>query len=378
MDESNTGIKVTALASYPIYPARMGGQKGIALFYKSFSRKCDVTLVSTSNNAKPDDFSGTFLPILSSSVLRYINPFLFFTLKKIIRKNKSSHLILEHPYCGWLGFLLKKYLGIKLVIHSHNIESMRFKSTGKWWWKIMFAYEKWTHQQANTSFFISDEDKSFAINKYKLSADKCFTITYGFDLSKPPSASEKEQAKNIICTQHQIPISSRILLFNGTLDYAPNLHALMHILNDINPILLKSGIDYTIIICGKNLPLHLNYLSNYKQQHIVYAGFVDDISVYFKGADIFINPVTDGGGIKTKLVEALGYNLSCVSTVSGAIGVPLSVTNSKMKVVADDDKESFAQEIISGFKGHEQIDQSFYDYFQWDNIAERAVKKLLS
>ncbi len=37
----------------------------------------------------------------------------------------------------------------------------------------------------------------------------------------------------------------------------------------------------------------------------------------------------DGGGIKTKLVEALGYNMNVVTTTSGAIGVPLSITGEK-------------------------------------------------
>jgi hypothetical protein len=64
----------------------------------------------------------------------------------------------------------------------------------------------------------------------------------------------------------------------------------------------------------------MNELKNYADQNIIYAGFVDDISIYFKGADVFINPVSYGGGIKTKLVEALGYNLNAVSTSNGAIG----------------------------------------------------------
>lgn len=304
--------------------------------------------------------------------------FSVFYSKENYSKQQEQPFDTGTPLLWMAWFLLKKTLGIKLVVHSHNIESQRFKSTGKWWWKMLFAYEKWTHQIADVNFFISDEDKTFAINHYKLVAEKCITITYGFDLSSPPSASDKEDAKNIICNNHQIPISHRILFFNGTLDYAPNLNAMMHILNDINPILLKSGIGYTIIICGKNLPQHMNDLSHYRQQHIVYAGFVDDISVYFKGADMFINPVTDGGGIKTKLVEALGYDMNCVSTVSGAIGVPISATNGKMRIVGDNDKESFAHEILSGFRGNEHIDQNFYDYFQWDNIAEKARIKLLT
>jgi len=58
---------------------------------------------------------------------------------------------------------------------------------------------------------------------------------------------------------------------------------------------------------------------------------VDDITLYYKGADMLINPVMDGGGIKTKLVEALGYSMNVVTTTSGAIGVPLTITGEKIE-----------------------------------------------
>ena len=46
-------------------------------------------------------------------------------------------------------------------------------------------------------------------------------------------------------------------------------------------------------------------------KNLVYAGFVNDVDVYYKGADLFINPVNSGGGLKTKLVEAIGFWFVC-------------------------------------------------------------------
>ena len=102
---------------------------------------------------------------------------------------------------------------------------------------------------------------------------------------------------------------------------------------------------------------------------------MDDITLFFKGADIFINPVTDGGGIKTKVVEALGYNCSVISTQRGAIGIPLSVTAGKMKLVEDKDWENFANQVIS-FNTATNIPQEFFDHFYWGNIAVKAAGKL--
>lgn len=355
----------------------MGGQKGIACFYAAFSKRVDVTLVSVKSNANPSDFSGKFMPVMSNAKHRYLNPFGVFLFLKIIRNQQASHLVMEHPYLGWLGFLLKKTTGVKLIIHSHNIESLRFKSTGKWWWKMLWHYEKWTHRQADINFFITDEDQEFAIKHFNLNPSKCHTITYGFDFGKAPSIEEKSIAKTALQQKHNIPSTNKILLFNGTLDYAPNLNALKNILFDINPILLQAAnFNYTIIICGKGLPSDLNELKAFSDKNIVYAGFVDDISLYFKGADIFINPVVEGGGIKTKLVEALGNNMSCISTIEGAIGVPEKITGGKLTIVSNTNWTEFSKAIMACSSITEPIDEQFFKHFYWNNIADKAIQAI--
>ncbi len=128
-----------------------------------------------------------------------------------------------------------------------------------------------------------------------------------------------------------------LYLFNGALDYHPNLEAVKNIIEKINPIFIKDNFNYKIIICGKNLPAEMNGLKQYADANIIYAGFVEDINIYFKGADVFINPVNDGGGIKTKLVEALGYNLNAVSTINGAIGIDENICNGKLLICENDD-----------------------------------------
>ena len=103
----------------------------------------------------------------------------------------------------------------------------------------------------------------------------------------------------------------------------------------------------------------MNELKDYADQNIIYAGFVDDISIYFKGVDVFINPVTDGGGIKTKLVEALGYNLNVVSTMNGAIGVDEKICNGKLFVCENDDWQTFADFMESALYFQNNITRIF-------------------
>ena len=321
----------------------------------------------------PESLNNSFFGILGSSKLRYANPLLFFKIRQIIKQNKITDLIIVHPYYGWLAWLLKKSTGIKLSLLSHNIEAVRFKSMGKWWWKMLWFYEKNTHKIIDHNFFVTQVDLDFAVKNYYLDAAKCDVITYGIEWEQAPTPIEKQHAKEQIRKRYDIDSNYKILLFNGTLDYKPNVEAVEYIIKDINPILLKkTGFFYKIIICGKGLPAIYNDLKDYKNQNIIYAGFVDDINLFFKGADIFLNPVISGGGIKTKLVEALGNNLTSISCRSGAFGIPTNVADGKLTVVDDFDWEAFSDAIFLATIDA-NISTSFFYHFYWGNIAAKAA-----
>jgi hypothetical protein len=353
-------VRVLTLISYKFLPAKLGGQKNIALFFKFFSSLIPTTCVTVKDNDTSCVTEYEVLNIIQDGKLRYVNPFYFFTLKKIIKSKNITHLMVEHPYYGWLGILLKLFCKVKLIMRSQNIEAERFKSIGKWWWGILWNYEKTVHRFADYNFFIQEDDQMYGISKYKLDPAKCFIITYGFELTGPPVQEERIAAKETISSLYRIPEETRVILFNGTLNYKPNKDALDNILNYVNPLLLANkNFSYKIIICGSRLEESYNELKDYADKNIIYAGFVDDITLFYKAADMLINPVIDGGGIKTKLVEALGYNMNVVTTASGAIGVPQSITGAKMKIVADNNWNNFTEAIVES-QNKSVIPQAFF------------------
>ncbi|HEY0676910.1 MAG TPA: glycosyltransferase [Chitinophagaceae bacterium] len=363
---------VVSLVSYPFLPAKVGGQKGIALFNKYFSKHVRLICVTVRNNDASKAEGYEVRNILSDSPARYINPFYFFKLRKILKETRATHLLIEHPYFGWLGMKLKWLTGIKLIVHSHNIESNRFRTLGKWWWKILWQYEKLTHRQADYSFFIHDDDKAYAIRNFRLHPERCLTVTYGIEWDTPPSREELTNAGIVLRSLHKIDKDEHILLFNGAFNYKPNLDALRRIIDTINPLLMeKEGFRYRIIIAGRDIP---DEILNNNYPNMIITGFVDDIGLYFKGTDVFINPVVEGGGIKTKLVEALGYNINAVSTVNGAIGIPQRLCNGKLIQVNDDDWQAFADAITASVKLKTNISAEYYDYFYWAHNTKRAAE----
>lgn len=338
-----------------------------------------VYCITVKENAALEKESITVQPVLGSmqSKLRYINPGLYFSIKNYCKQNGIKHIIIEHPYYGWLGYLLKKFAGLRYIIRSHNIEGERFRSLKKWWWRIMFGYEKMVHRYADLNFFITEEDKTQAIAHFKLDEKKCFVSPYGIE-GLYPANEKKLAAKQQVMTWLGIAAQPKLLLFNGALDYAPNRDALDKILYQINP-LLKATLHqpYKIIICGKGLDAKYDGLKDFLKDDIIYAGFVPDIELYFLAADVFINPITSGGGIKTKLVEALAANTPAVSFKAGAQGVPTAVTGNSLYVVSDNDYTAFANAIVNVVNNAPtKIPQAFYNYFSWDAIAKNAVDRI--
>jgi polysaccharide biosynthesis protein PslH len=365
-------MNVLSIVSYNILPAKMGGQKGIALFNEWLAKKVNLFCFTTKSN-NPSLANYKVYNHLSNHTSRYFNIFIYFEIKKVIKNNQISHVIIEHPYYAWLGYLLKKTCGVKLIIHSHNIESTRFKSLGKVWWKLLWHYERWIHRGADMNFFINENDRQYALKHFSLMEAKTIVITYGFDLKEIPNESQKQVAANTIRKSNGIDKEEKILLFNGTLNYKANLNALDIILQQINPLLLQTSFKYKIIVCGKDLPDTYNHLKAYP--NVIYAGFVEDIIQYYLATDIFINPVNDGGGIKTKIVEALGFNVSLVTTASGAMGIPENIVGGKMIVIEDNDWNGFANAITT-INTNTPLPNAYFDHFYWGSIVDKAFKAI--
>jgi glycosyltransferase involved in cell wall biosynthesis len=356
---------------YPFLPANNGGQKAIALFSQYFSQHVHFIGVTVENNESSQAGYKT-IPLFSASRLRYINPLYIPRICKIIRKENATHLMLEHPYLGWMAILIKWLTGITLIIRSHNIEALRFKTTGKWWWKIMWYYERLIHRKADINFFITAADREYAINKYGIDDQKSLVVTFGIEWDHPPSSRDKNAAAMTIRQNHGIAPEVNLLLFAGALKYPPNFEAYKFIRDKICPALNAFDFKYKMLICGSGLENE-----SLSDPNIILTGFVDDIHLYFKAADVFVNPVMDGGGIKTKVVEALGNNLSVVSTINGSIGIDKQLCGEKLSLVEVNDWSVFADHVILACRKHSEIPEEFFLNFHWKHITAKAAKFII-
>ena len=366
--------KILSIVSYSILPYSSGGQKLVAQFYEFLGEQCNFTVIGTSGNDLSLVRNYTLLPWMRNGLIKFFQFSLFGKISHLIKKNEIQYCMIEHPYMGWLGWLIRWNCKIPLIVHTHNIEFLRFKSLGKKWWFILMWYEKWILRSADLIFCISEEDMLYMNNHLSVDATKCHVITFGLPILSIPS--DKIESGEIVRIQHKINVDEAIILFNGALSYGPNTNAVKNIIENINPLLLTfPNFKYKIIICGKGLPKELNGLINI--QNVIYTGFVPDIELYFKAADIFINPVLSGGGIKTKLVEALGFGTTVISAETGALGCDLEVCGKKLVVIKDNDWEAYANAIVQNLQYPIKTPDSFYDKYYWGNITKKALETII-
>lgn len=367
--------KVLAIAPYPYLPYFSGGQKFIAQFLEYLSAETELTVIGCKSNDPQLIHNYRLLPWLGGSFSRYMNPGLILKVVREARAGNYDVLIWEHPYQAWMAWLVHWRTGIPFIIHTHNIEYQRFRSMGKWWWPMLKFYERWAFRKADKLFFITPEDQAFTVKSWGIPESKCIDLPFAVTATRYPD--DKGICREKVAAFHGVAANEKIILFNGLLRYPPNLEALKVILDKINPVLHQTtGFSYKLIVCGKDLPAEMQELLPWKEQHVIYAGFVTDIDLYFKAADIFLNPVQSGGGIKTKMVEALALGATVVATETGAMGMNRESCGSKLVVVPDNDWQAFANAVISNRNNYDATPEAFYEKYSWGKVARRIAETI--
>jgi len=134
----------------------------------------------------------------------------------------------------------------------------------------------------------------------------------------------------------------------------------------------KNNLKYQVIVAGKGLNDNLKKRIE-NTPNILYTGFIPDLNQLLKACDIMLNPVILGGGIKTKAIEALGYNKIVISAQSGAAGLVPEVCGDNLLISPDHDWDTFTADVIKAAGMHADIPKVFYDMYYWGNIARNIL-----
>lgn len=362
-------MRILSIVWYKVLPPQFGGQKGIAYFNQQIARHHPLVCVCSHNNETADDLLYQVKPILPQSKKQFLQPSSWKKIKQAAVEFNATHIILEHPYHGIAGVKAAKASGAKLIVHSHNIESHRFRSQGKWWWRLLAFYEKWTHRKADFNLFKTADDMQWAIDRFTLSPAKCMVLPYGIE--RPVKDND---AGAFIRRRHNIAGGGTLLLFAGTLDYAPNAQAMDSIFKTLMPLLEKQERQYHIIICGRNQLPEFRHLYKLRHSSITVTGEVKDIGRYFNAADVFINPVMESSGIQTKNIDALSYDLPVVCFQNTLTGIDNDLCGDRVLSCADNDWLSFVTMINkASVLPTGKTPDAFFDHYSFGTQVEKFL-----
>lgn len=112
------------------------------------------------------------------------------------------------------------------------------------------------------------------------------------------------------------------IIFLGGYNHQPNRVSFEYIVDAILPELDKAVATFKIHVVGSNTENFQSMLdySGYGDLFTIH-GFVADINQAFENMDLALFPILNGGGIKTKIIDALASGVPVVTTPEGIEGL---------------------------------------------------------
>jgi glycosyltransferase involved in cell wall biosynthesis len=139
-------------------------------------------------------------------------------------------------------------------------------------------------------------------------------------------------------------VQPRTLVFNGVLDYPPNLDAALFLVDEVLPLVQASHPDTRVVIVGRGGP---DELGAFRRPNVEATGEVPDVRPYLEQAELVVVPILAGSGTRFKVVEGLAMEKPMVSTAVGCEGI--GVVHEQHLLVADT-AEEFASGIVRLFE----------------------------
>ena len=372
-----TASTLAMVVPYRFLPALNGGHKAALGFCEFVSKEQELYCISTKDNEE-ELASFPVEKLLGTSFLRYFSPAVFLRCIRFFRKKKIQYVILHQPFIGLVILPAALLSRVRMMVFVQNIEYQRFRTLKKWWWPLLYPIEWLMFRASNHLLFISPDDQPIAQRVFGTRPEKCTVIPYGTPHQAVPA--DAQQARREIRERHGYTDEEYLIIFFGPQSYLPNLEAVERILHQINPLLLQyADFKYRFLICGGGLPAAYDGLKDYREKNIEYLGFVEDIEAHVKAADIMINPINSGGGVKTKIIEAIALGKTVLSSITGAKGVDQEACGEKLIQVGDEDFEAFYQAIQDArTKTESPTPSSFFATYYWANAVQPLNELLRS
>ncbi|MFC1704251.1 glycosyltransferase family 4 protein [Candidatus Omnitrophota bacterium] len=334
-----------------------------------------VETVVLKKRSKMSHLPGVIWCLLSGKPLDATFTFLREMGEKIGRLEDDEHfdiIQIEHSFMAPYIKAIPKNSSAKRVLVFHNIgfiQFMRMYKVEKNFYKRVRFLFNWIPMRRWEAHVAENFDKCLATSSF----DKRIlqTINQRLDIAVIP---------NGVDTQLHTPLpkaeSARNLLYMGTMDYHPNIDAVLYFYKEIFPKIKKNISDCKLFIVGRRPPQAIRDLQRDKSVEVV--GFVENIQPFYEQSAVSIVPLRAASGTRLKILESMALGRPVVSTSVGCEG--LNVAHKKNILVADN-PSSFARnvtELLTDSMLWQRIRNDARKFveenYSWDGIAEQLLE----
>src|SRR5439155_14104083 len=112
----------------------------------------------------------------------------------------------------------------------------------------------------------------------------------------------------------QFSPETKVVLFHGIYSLYPNRRAVELIVNLLAPAFIESNPKVQFLLVGTGMP-------EFTRANVKSLGFLPDLSLALKAADVAIVPLERGAGVKLKVLDYMGAGLPIVTTAIGIEGI---------------------------------------------------------
>jgi polysaccharide biosynthesis protein PslH len=111
------------------------------------------------------------------------------------------------------------------------------------------------------------------------------------------------------------------MVFVGFLPHTPNEEALIHFIRNVLPLVRREEPRALLVVAGEGASNGLRGLMH--DNRVTYLDYVEDLREIYQRSRVYVTPINSGGGIRTKIVEAMAAGVPVVSSSFAPTGLGL-------------------------------------------------------
>ncbi|MBN1468362.1 MAG: glycosyltransferase family 4 protein [Fusobacteriaceae bacterium] len=298
---------------------------------------------------------------------------------KIIKKKNIEAVIIQSSRLGNFTKKIKiKFPNINIIQNFDNFEYKFAELFTKDMNKVIQIIEKKNVKKSEKNsidfsdmmLFLTNEDKENVYNFYNIKNKKSSVVPLTYECILDIKSLNIKKSNQII--------------FTGSLDMFSNINAAYFLIKNFDKIKERINVD-TLIIAGRNPRKDLLEV-NKERVKIIANPTKEEMEELLISSKLYLSPVFEGSGMKTKFLEAIAYGLPIVASEHTMIGYDTFDSSSLdfINIFRDFDSEDFLEKVIETYKKYEnfkiekfyEIRNFFLEEFSEGKVIEK-IKKLI-